>query len=94
MTWPAPAGPDTVWRTVHPFGSRGPSLRVRQVRLWGNDVWIDETDAVLCDGCGRTVPIADLTAPGNGHRVSPWGNGQRVELWSGEKSSPVPQGVS
>lgn len=46
------------------------TVRCRRVRLWGADVWLDDsTGRVWCGGCGSLVDVDDLADLDNGHRV-------------------------
>ena len=69
--WPPPAAPGD-WRHQRLPGMRlGESVLVREVRLWGKDVMIDERTLVFCDGCCEFLTIDQLSVPGNGHTILP-----------------------
>ncbi|WP_148045023.1 hypothetical protein [Nocardioides marmorisolisilvae] len=44
-------------------------IRVRLVRLWGQDVLINEQDHVYCPDCFQFLAVEELGAPDNYHRV-------------------------
>jgi hypothetical protein len=69
--WPLPVDDTTPWRTIQLKRGGDPEVfRVRAVPLWGIEVFIDEDDRVLCDGCLQFIDVEQLGKPGTGHRVA------------------------
>lgn len=75
-TWPPPATEDSVWtwKTVGLRRDDQERVRVRRVRLWGQDVWwSDAHRAVWCPCHWQFQTVETLGKPGNGHSgVSPF----------------------
>lgn len=69
-TWPPPATKERPW---HEQWLRSADYEfkaqfvVREVRLWGRTVLIDEDLAVYCPDCREFVDVAELASPHNGH---------------------------
>lgn len=55
-----------VWREFMPLGSREP-VRARQVQLWGQLVFVNETGEVWCPCCRAFLSTEVLGRPYNGH---------------------------
>ena len=68
--WPPPPSADPGWREIRlGLGADPDIVRVRPVRLWGRDVLIDWAGDVVCDGCAKLVPVAELGKRTNQHSV-------------------------
>jgi hypothetical protein len=70
--WPQPPSTDSAWQ-VKPLamlstGGRAERVNVREVRLWGKPVLINESNEVYCL-CGRFVDVEELGQPQNTHPV-------------------------
>jgi hypothetical protein len=69
--WPPSVDDTTQWRTIQVGrGYDREIVKVRPVQLWGAEVFINEEDMVLCDGCLEFLTVDRLTVPGTGHRVA------------------------
>lgn len=71
-SWPPPVTDATAWRIVPVYvpGQRGAQrVRVRQVRLWGQEVWVDEHARVWCPFCKELIDVDELAAVDNDHPV-------------------------
>ena len=77
--WPPLVDADTEWRTQAirvrsdrwPFGMEQEMVRLRRVKLWGREEWIDAEGRVCCGGCLELVSLDELSRTGNGHLPSP-----------------------
>lgn len=68
--WPPPPTAESVWRPTHiGFGYERNVVRLREVRLWGQTVLIDESGNVWCDGCCEMIAVNQLSEPTNQHPV-------------------------
>ncbi|MDP9092276.1 MAG: hypothetical protein M3N95_04870 [Actinomycetota bacterium] len=70
--WPPPVTTDDVYEDVRvwiPGTARQTVVSGRVARLWGQRVVLDESGAAFCDGCRAFVPLAELVAADNDHRV-------------------------
>ena len=68
--WPPPLSADPGWRKIRLGQGYDPdTVRVRPVRLWGQDVLIDAAGDVVCVGCAKLVPVDELGRPTNAHPV-------------------------
>jgi hypothetical protein len=69
--WPPPADDAAKWRTIQLRPGRDVEVvKVREVKLWGRVVLIDEDANVLCDGCMQMLPVDQLGVPGSGHAMA------------------------
>lgn len=63
--WPPPVTASTRWQRIRlpraPITDRGEE--VRQVRLWGQVVWVNAAGAVYCPGCGDFRTTDELSGP-------------------------------
>lgn len=66
--WPPPVDESTHWSTVRVRTSwpHSVEVRVRQVRLWGKRVLINDENEVWCPSCQRFRTTAQLGHPFNG----------------------------
>jgi len=70
--WPQPETDERPWhdRLLYLYTEhRNVNVRVREVRLWGKTVLIDEQHDVYCDCCRRFVPAKVLGRIDNPHRA-------------------------
>ncbi len=68
--WPPPPTAGAPWH-LRWFGPAGRTwqARVREVRLWGRQVFINDASHVYCNGCGDFVPASVLGRYDNVHPV-------------------------
>jgi hypothetical protein len=92
-TWPPAKTTTDTYQRVYDSDA-GEWVRARAVRLWGERVLINAAGDAYCDGadCQRFVPLADLAAAGNTHRIGlppvrgallPWDGEETRRPWRG-----------
>lgn len=64
-SWPPPVTERTEWSVIRlPAAAvTDAGVRVRRVRLWGQDVWINGDGGVYCPGHGRFETTDELSGP-------------------------------
>jgi hypothetical protein len=90
QSWPPPLESSTSW--WERWDADGSTVWLRQVRLWGSWVWVDEAGLVFCEACLHLVPVEVLGTPGNGHGASPWPSSRGL-LPMPQSSDEVPSRV-